>query len=590
MLGAPEFARMKASGTRSEVTQTIDTWSFGCVLSVAATWVVLGYQGVLQYRKLREQSSSTKTPLGKSTDRFHDGHDVLPEIKLWHNFLRGHTRNADTATPLVLKLIEVDMLQKDTQNRLSFKDLCNELRKLIKSAEATVEDLPDHSKDTDDSVKRALYAMEKEAENRTSDANATPLKRASRLAERTVLLSVANANPSVRVSSRNNKEDILRDFPRAQIPYRKEILEKELHVKPVLEQSIHESPGGLHDGAHTSSPVDDSPSPGKDIWFPPSKARGLGIETQPESSTNHQNSNTTVPTILEPTPSREISSRRPRPVDLTASVMHSHHLSQSPQVTTGADVSAKSGIFQAKPPDASIQHKDPDARNRIFASKAKAGHPTTSQLPATSFRPKPTAFRPATPYFAIDSHEVPAQRSQPDRIGKHNGDEPESSTYENTKPIALEQESLPKAEHPSEYQSSPQLISNHKSHTQVPRAAPIVAVGEEAQQPVEAPTLPSSPDRQGKEKQAVFDRPAQQPLPPSPVAKQFTTLPASVFQLPWDVCRVRFDFVAPTESKSTLSKLQSKAKGMLGMETQRRDETLANVIYNRELVSGLQNL
>ncbi|KAF2174412.1 hypothetical protein K469DRAFT_234011 [Zopfia rhizophila CBS 207.26] len=32
--------------------QTIDIWSFSCVLSVAATWVVLGFHGIWQYTKL----------------------------------------------------------------------------------------------------------------------------------------------------------------------------------------------------------------------------------------------------------------------------------------------------------------------------------------------------------------------------------------------------------------------------------------------------------------------------------------------------------------------------------------------------------
>ncbi|KAF2679078.1 hypothetical protein K458DRAFT_315328, partial [Lentithecium fluviatile CBS 122367] len=46
--GAPEVS------SEATVHQTIDTWSLGCVFSMAATWVILGYSGVCQYQLVRE--------------------------------------------------------------------------------------------------------------------------------------------------------------------------------------------------------------------------------------------------------------------------------------------------------------------------------------------------------------------------------------------------------------------------------------------------------------------------------------------------------------------------------------------------------
>jgi serine/threonine protein kinase len=44
--GAPEVYRMYAH-------QTVNIWSLGCVFSMAATWIVLGFPGVNQYGSLR---------------------------------------------------------------------------------------------------------------------------------------------------------------------------------------------------------------------------------------------------------------------------------------------------------------------------------------------------------------------------------------------------------------------------------------------------------------------------------------------------------------------------------------------------------
>jgi hypothetical protein len=113
--------------------QTIDTWSFGCVLSAVATWVILGSQAYDNYRQVRKQEIETlrqrvKEGKGESApsgdDAFHDGIKVLPSVLNWHDFLRNSSRKADTISHRVLDLVEDKMLHQDPSKRPSLEKLC----------------------------------------------------------------------------------------------------------------------------------------------------------------------------------------------------------------------------------------------------------------------------------------------------------------------------------------------------------------------------------------------------------------------------------------------------------------------------------
>ncbi|CAN9212070.1 unnamed protein product [Alternaria alternata] len=160
---APEVSRMtQPDGTPSGVSQAIDVWSFGCVLSVASTWIVLGSQGIRQYECLRQLSPSSNRD-GVLSDRFHDGFDVLPEIVKWHDFLRGHLRPSDTTTELVLSLIESKLLKADPAARYNMVELCGKLHELSESAEYKIRSLNKRSRDADPTIMKALLKMEERA-------------------------------------------------------------------------------------------------------------------------------------------------------------------------------------------------------------------------------------------------------------------------------------------------------------------------------------------------------------------------------------------------------------------------------------------
>lgn len=107
------------------------------MFSLAATWLVLGFQGILQFNKVREraiekivqqqssQSASGDGKVGLSRgDFFHGGDDVLDDVTSWHTLLRSAMRRLDTVTGQVLDLVDQEMLLGTAIARINAVDLC----------------------------------------------------------------------------------------------------------------------------------------------------------------------------------------------------------------------------------------------------------------------------------------------------------------------------------------------------------------------------------------------------------------------------------------------------------------------------------
>ncbi|ELR10225.1 hypothetical protein VC83_08985 [Pseudogymnoascus destructans] len=128
---APE-RRYSSSGTREgAVSQKIDIWSLGCVFSIAATWVVLGHEGIRQFTELRQRSirkiigqqAAQLTGPYPNLDYFHNGREVLPDVLSWHAYLRSVLRKSDTITSSVLDLIDNEMFVGDAGCRIKATEL-----------------------------------------------------------------------------------------------------------------------------------------------------------------------------------------------------------------------------------------------------------------------------------------------------------------------------------------------------------------------------------------------------------------------------------------------------------------------------------
>jgi hypothetical protein len=203
-------------------------WSFGCVLSEAATWMALGRSGVLQYSVLRESAISALVGQGSSHlsqkttkdrglmkgDYFHDGKNVLPEVREWHSFLRRMLRPTDLITAGILRIIDDGLLVGDSQKRLSAEKLYDEFEKLLNSAkQMSVEALPN-------SVESAIkIAMTKEVDDlqnwtRTQDSGSVKSRKAYKSSN--IFLQVPGHPSSIKESRR--RSSVLTDISRPPDP------------------------------------------------------------------------------------------------------------------------------------------------------------------------------------------------------------------------------------------------------------------------------------------------------------------------------------------------------------------------------------
>lgn len=104
---------------------------------------MLGYQGIRQFSRFRDsairkivEQRKSKAAEGRvrefiGGDFFHDGTDILPDVRDWHNFLRRYLRQTDAITSQVLDLVENDMLKGNAEERIEAKELCTKLRDIL---------------------------------------------------------------------------------------------------------------------------------------------------------------------------------------------------------------------------------------------------------------------------------------------------------------------------------------------------------------------------------------------------------------------------------------------------------------------------
>jgi len=159
---------------------------------MAATWIILGYQGVVQYQLLREKvlgnllksigqddhpllvsQRLTASAKPEKLDCFHNGTDVLSEVSDWHTFLRKSTRKADPITDEVLHLIDKEMLIQDPEKRRKSGDLCKDLERIVSSAKKVLRDAvaaeSPEIQDRRSHFEGLLYDIDKEATVRIVD-------------------------------------------------------------------------------------------------------------------------------------------------------------------------------------------------------------------------------------------------------------------------------------------------------------------------------------------------------------------------------------------------------------------------------------
>ena len=125
---------MESLKTTHDAQPSKDIWALGCVLSEAATWIVLGKEALLRYQKDRSIATS-KLPQLRETSHvgcFHNGHKVLPEVRTNHMEIRKRRRRNDHITADVLTIVE-DMLD-DAEARPSARQARSRFKRALETA------------------------------------------------------------------------------------------------------------------------------------------------------------------------------------------------------------------------------------------------------------------------------------------------------------------------------------------------------------------------------------------------------------------------------------------------------------------------
>ena len=226
-LGAPECYPGK-NGTSIAVTQTIDIWSLGCVFSIAATWVVLGYPGIRQFVKVRQTAInrlSSKQPSGLG-DTFHDSREVLPDVTSWHSLLRSALRETDTITSRVLDLVDGKMLLGDSRQRSKAEDICKDLKQILSENRAKPK------RPMPESIMKALLEVDEEAPSKSAGMMSSQVSTSRRES-----LNIPQ--------DRKTRKSKLLDQPLMKTTHRSERLKSALSARtaePEIKPSFYETP------------------------------------------------------------------------------------------------------------------------------------------------------------------------------------------------------------------------------------------------------------------------------------------------------------------------------------------------------------
>lgn len=264
--GAPEcdsYARGERSGTNSQKmnAQKMDTWSFGCLLSAVATWVILGsqaYDNYTQRRKIAIQKLRHRKAAGEDVsvpsadDAFHDGVRVLPAVTNWHKYLQNSIRKGDTISGLVLEYVDQNLLVADPRERPSFANLTARLRHILAAAKAEYSSMKEKEliPTVDDDTLDALLELDRNApQQATATYQLAPAQTAT-IAEETApvsgsqQLTVPGPRKPGMVSTRVGKSERLSKILRGKIASRDETISETLGKPSAMNADNYQQESG----------------------------------------------------------------------------------------------------------------------------------------------------------------------------------------------------------------------------------------------------------------------------------------------------------------------------------------------------------
>jgi hypothetical protein len=489
---------------------------------------------------------------GQKCDRFHNGVDPLPEIRRWHDYLRGHLRRSDTLTPLVLRLVENNMLKTNVRDRLPSTALCEELERLVRAAEADVANLDECSRDIDPTVLRALLVVDDDAQKeRSSRSRTTPFNQPS----------ISQAHVDTRKPlPKSSRTERLKSIPLGHTMHRRPIILNELNNNTMMQDNVEEDIGNQHRGATTESPIHEPST--ESLPF----GRGAKRRNPVRQSHNQGFHQADHPLLGQTNHTQNLF------VSSSSHVDAGHHSTEQ-YIESGQY--SKGPITPSKPSTTSIhhgydQHVSDPWLSQPFVQPAPDHSP---KLPAALYngyeRQSPTVSTPRS--YVQKSPEIPSTSPHDAYPDTATGGMTRSRTFstrsEGRRTMDLSQHGEDRGKqrvyHPSSGgfdQSSPY--------------SPRLDV--KIHQPIEPGTMDYSADARLSglyKNQPVIEH--------EDLTKRIFNVPSSVFELDYDICKVRRQ-VDHENPKG----LRASMKGLLGKEKRKADKALAQTYGDdREIVS-----
>lgn len=118
------------------VTRSIDIWSLGCVLLVAAVWITYGSKGVRDFAESRREENEQNA--SQAAYSFHDGKlpkpQVLQVVRKHLSTLHIELRKSDLTTPEVLGRLVERMIDVDSRQRPTAATACGDATRALEAA------------------------------------------------------------------------------------------------------------------------------------------------------------------------------------------------------------------------------------------------------------------------------------------------------------------------------------------------------------------------------------------------------------------------------------------------------------------------
>ncbi|CAG9975601.1 unnamed protein product [Clonostachys byssicola] len=119
---------------RHRTNQSVDVWSFGCILMEVAVWITGGFKALESFKVARVEEASKIPDFHEIgfCDCFHQGYDLLSSVKEWARIVQENARRNDNITPRMADFILNSLLRPESF-RCSPRSLEANMRDIISS-------------------------------------------------------------------------------------------------------------------------------------------------------------------------------------------------------------------------------------------------------------------------------------------------------------------------------------------------------------------------------------------------------------------------------------------------------------------------